>query len=172
MSPTATATVTIEPELQRRGDPQTIFGLIFSFALAGFGLFGLACQVRELLRARASIGWPAGEALITDAQVRAHRGRRTSYKPEIAYRYNHRGTEYTGRRLTFGDLLTSRTEAESLVERFAVGTRWEVRICEARPQLSVLHPGVTSRLWYSLAFFVVFSIASVGFLIHAVATLR
>ena len=146
--------------------------LIFGFALAGFGLFGLACQVRELLRARASTGWPAGEALITDAQVRAHRGRRTSYKPEIAYRYNHRGTEYTGRRLTFGDLLTSRTEAESLVERFAVGTRWEVRICEARPHLSVLHPGVTGRLWSSLAFFVVFSIGSVGFLIHAVATLR
>jgi Protein of unknown function (DUF3592) len=145
--------------------------LIFGFALAGFGLFGLAYQVRELLRARASIGWPAGEALITDARVRVYRGRRTSYKPEITYRYNHRGTEYTGHRLTFG-LTTSCTEAESLVERFAVGTRWEVRICEARPQLSVLHPGVTPRLWYSLAFFVVFSIVSVYFLIHAMATLR
>jgi hypothetical protein len=146
--------------------------LIFGFALAGFGLFGLAYQVRELLRARASIGWPAGEALITDARVRVRRGRHTSYEPEIAYRYNHRGTEYTGRRLTFGSLTTSRTEAESLVERFAVGTRWEVRICEARPQLSVLHPGVTSRLWYSLVFFVVFPIGSVGILISVVATLR
>ena len=146
--------------------------LIIGFWLAGFGLFGLAYQVRELLRARASIGWPAGEALITDARVRVRRGRHTSYNPEITYRYNHRGTEYTGRRLTFGDLITSRTEAESLVERFAVGTRWEVRICEARPQLSVLHPGVTSRLWLSLARLGVFSIASVGFLIHAVATLR
>jgi uncharacterized protein DUF3592 len=146
--------------------------LIFGFALAGFGLFGLACQVRELLRARASIGWPAGEALITDARVCVRRGRRTGYEPEITYRYNHRDTEYTGRRLTFGYLTTERTEAESLVERFAVGTRWEVRICEARPQLSVLHPGVTSRLLYGLAFFVVFSIGSVGFLINAVATLR
>jgi hypothetical protein len=146
--------------------------LIFGFALAGFGLFGLAYQVRELLRARASIGWPAGEALITDARVRVSRGRRSSYIPEIAYRYNHRGTEYTGHRLIFGDLTFAREEAESLVERFAVGTRWEVRICEARPQLSVLHPGVIGRLWSSLAFFVVFSIGSVGILIHAVATLR
>jgi uncharacterized protein DUF3592 len=146
--------------------------LIFVFAFAGFALFGLAYEVRELLRARASIGWLAGEALITDARVRAHRGRRTIYNPEITYRYNHRGTEYTGRRLTFGSLITSDTEAESLVERFAVGTRWEVRICEARPQLSVLHPGVTSRLWYSLAFFAVLSIVSVHFLISAVATLR
>ena len=146
--------------------------LIFGFALAGFGLFGLACQVRELLRARASIGWPAGEALITDARVRVRRGRRTICTPEITYRYNHRGTEYTGRRLIFGNLIFTREEAESLVERFAVGTRWEVRICEARPQLSVLHPGVTGRLWSILAFFVVFSIGSVGFLIHAVATLR
>ena len=146
--------------------------LIFGFALAGFGLFGLACQVRELLRARASIGWPAGEALITDARVLVRRGRRTICTPEITYRYNHRGTEYTGRRLTFGYLTTERTEAESLIERFAVGTRWEVRICEARPQLSVLHPGVTSRLWSSLAFFVVFSIGSVGMLISVVATLR
>ena len=145
--------------------------LIIGFWLAGFGLFGLAYQVRELLRARASIGWPAGEALITDARVRVRRGRRTNCIPEITYRYNHRGTEYTGRRLTFG-LTTSRTEAESLIERFAVGTRWKVRICEARPQLSVLHPGVTSHLWYILAILVVFSIASVGFLIHAVATLR
>ena len=146
--------------------------LIFGFALAGFGLFGLACQVRELLRARASIGWPAGEALITDARVRVRLGRHTSYEPEIAYRYNHRGTEYTGHHLTFGSLTTSRTEAESLVERFAAGTRWEVRICEARPQLSVLHPGVTNRLWYRLAFFAVFSIVSGGFLISVVATLR
>src|SRR5262249_31409989 len=98
--------------------------LIFGFALAGFGLFGLAYQVRELLRAWASIGWPAGEALITDARVRVRRGRRTIYKPEITYSYNHGGTEYTGRRLTFGSLTTSLTEAESLVERFAVGTRW------------------------------------------------
>jgi Protein of unknown function (DUF3592) len=146
--------------------------LIIGFALTGFGLFGLACEVRELLRAWASIGWPAGEALITDARVRVRRGRRTRYEPEITYRYNHRGTEYTGRRLTFGYLTTERTEAESLVERFAVGTRWEVRICEARPQLSVLHPGVTGRLWYGLAFFVVFSIASVYMLISVVATLR
>src|SRR5262249_51893587 len=120
----------------------------------------------------ASIGWPAGEALIIDAWVRVHRGRHTSYTPEIAYRYNYRGTEYTGHRLTFGHLTTERTEAESLVERFAVGTRWEVRICEARPQLSVLHPGVTRRLWEGLAFFAVFSIGSVGILISAVATLR
>jgi len=146
--------------------------LIIGFALPGFALFGLAYQVRELLRARASIGWPAGEALITDARVRVHRGRRTSYIPEITYRYNHRGTEYTGYRLTFGDLSTSCTEAESLVERFAVGTRWEVRICEARPQLAVLHPGVTSRLWSGLIFFVAFSIASVVILIRVVATLR
>jgi Protein of unknown function (DUF3592) len=145
--------------------------LIFGFALAGFGLFGLAYQVRELLRARASIGWPTGEALITDARVRVHRGRHTNYKPEITYRYNHRGTEYTGHRLAFG-LTTSHTEAENLVERFAVGTRWEVRICEARPQLSVLHPGVTPRLWSNLAFFVVFSIASVYILIRVVPTLR
>jgi hypothetical protein len=145
--------------------------LIIGFWLAGIGLFGLAYQVRELLRARASIGWPAGEALITDARVRVRRGRYTNCEAEITYRYNHRGTEYTGRRLAFG-LTTSRTEAESLVERFEVGTRGEVRICEARPQLSVLYPGVTPRLWSSLAFFVVFSIASVYFLIHAVATLR
>src|SRR5215813_7429792 len=71
--------------------------LIFGFWLAGFGLFGLAYQVRELLRARASIGWPAGEALITDARVLVRRGRRTICTPEITYRYNHRGTEYTGR---------------------------------------------------------------------------
>jgi hypothetical protein len=146
--------------------------LIIGFWLAGIGLFSLAYYVRELLRARASIGRPAGEALITDARVRVRRGRRTSYNPEITYRYNHRGTEYTGRRLIFGYLIFDREEAESLVERFAVGTRWKVRICEARPQLSVLHPGVTPRLWYNLAFFVVFSIVSVGFLIHAVATLR
>jgi len=144
--------------------------LIIGFWLAGFGLFGLAYQVRELLRARASIGWPAGEALITDARVR--RGHRASYNLEITYRYNHRGTEYTGRRLIFGGLIFMREEAESLVERFAVGTRWEVRICEARPHLAVLHPGVTGRLWFILAFFVVFSIGSVGSLIHAVATLR
>lgn len=47
---------------------------------------------------------------------------------------------------------------------------WE--LVQAQPQLSVLHPGVTSRLWFSLAFFAVFSIGSVFGLISVVATLR
>jgi hypothetical protein len=139
--------------------------LIFSIALAGFTLFGVAYQIRELLLARASIAWPAYEAVVIDARVRVRRGRRSSYEPAITYRYSYRKREYTGHRITFGYLTQDSTEAEQLKERFAVGTHWEVRVCERSPELCVPHPGTTQRLWYGILLWSVFTIAAIGFLL-------
>lgn len=147
--------------------------VIILIALGLFGLLGFLYGVWELVQARASLQWVPAEAVVTDARVRIRRGRYASYIPDITYRYNYQGREYVGRRIAFwGAFLLANPEAESLVERFAVGTRWEVRVCEARPHQSVLHPGVTSRLWFSLAFSGVFLFVSMMMLIRILPTIE
>jgi hypothetical protein len=145
-----------------------LLNVFLSVAVAGFGLFGLAYQIRELIRARASTRWAVGEAIITDTRLRKGR------EPELSYRYSFRGREYLGHRFLFGYVMPKRGygEAEAIGARFAVGTRWEVRICEARPELSVLHPGATRRLWFGLVFLSAFSIAGVGAFLSFVRELR
>jgi hypothetical protein len=95
------------------------------------------------------------------------------FEPTIEFRYAFRERQYIGHRVAFGDVASgSRAAAEGVVERFAVGTQWEVSICERRPDLSVLHPGPTGRLWFTVAFFVVYTLLAVSFLLDSVQRFR
>jgi len=95
------------------------------------------------------------------------------FEPTIEYRYAFRGVEHVGRRIRFGDVATrDRSEADKLAERFAVGTVWSVSICERRPDMAVLHPGVGGHLWFSFGFFCVYTSLAVSFLLDAVKRLH
>jgi hypothetical protein len=150
--------------------PLTIVNVIFSLLLTGFGVFGLARQLRDLRGAWSSQRWPKGEAVIVRAVVQERRGSRgrTVFEPTIEFSYAVRQREHVGHRLMFGDVAArTRSYAEKLLDRFGVGTVWEVSICEARPELSVLHPGPTRRLWFGVAFFAAYTSFAVAFLIDS-----
>ena len=96
------------------------------------------------------------------------RGGRTVFEPAVEFSYAYRQRQYVGHRLMFGDVAgPGRADAEKLIERFAAGTTWEVSICEANPELSVLHPGPTRRLWFGVAFFTVYTSFAIVFLVDS-----
>ena len=147
-----------------------IVNLLFSILLTAFGSIGLANQLREVIRAWSSSRWLSGEAVVTSAAVHERRGSRgrTVFEPTIEYRYAFRGVEHTGHRIRFGDVaMRDRSEADKVAERFALGGAWSVNICERRPEMAVLHPGVGGHLW-SLAFFCVYTSFAIAFLVDAV----
>ena len=149
-----------------------IVNLLFSILLTGFGSVGLARQVRELIRALSSRRWPKGAAVVVAAAVHERRGSRgrTLFEPTIEFRYTFRGHERTGHRVAFGDVASgSRANAEALTKRFAVGTRWEVSVCERCPELAVLNPGSNGQLWLSVAFFAVYTLLATAFFLETVS---
>ena len=90
------------------------------------------------------------------------------FEPTIQFRYRFRDVEYTGHRVAFGDLGTSdRVAAEKIADRFAAGTLWSVSVCERRPHMAVLHPGVHRRLWFAVYFFLVYVTLAVSLLADA-----
>jgi hypothetical protein len=98
---------------------------------------------------------------------------RTQFEPTIEYRYTFRGVAHVGHRILFGDVATGdRAEAQKVSERFAPGTIWSVSICERRPEMSVLHPGVSGRLWFGVGFFAVYVGFAIAFLVDAVRRLQ
>jgi hypothetical protein len=152
-----------------------IVELLFSIVLTGFGSIGLVRQLGELRWARVSRRWPTADATVVSSAVherRGSRGRRV-FEVTVEYEYNWRSIGHVGQRITFGDVATAnRPDAHKLAERFAVGTRWQVHVCAQQPQLSVLDPGPTRRLWFSVLFFTVYTLSATAFLVDSLQRWR
>jgi len=61
-----------------------------------------------------------------------------------------------------------RDGAQGVIDRFAVGTKWEVAICDRQPEMAVLHAGPTHNLWFGVAFFAVYSVAALAYLVNSI----
>jgi hypothetical protein len=149
--------------------------LLFSVLLTSFGSYGLVKQVRELVRAWSSRRWPVSEAVVVSAAVHERRGTRgrTEFEPTIEFRYRFRDREYVGHRVAFGDIASrNRKDAENTTKKFGPGTRWEVSICDTSPELSVLHPGLNSQVWWAVLFFLGYTGLAVSFLVDALRRVR
>ena len=123
-----------------------------------------------MIRAWSSTRWPSSEATVTVSTIYEREGsRRAGFEPTIENRYVFQGVEYVGHRIRFGGVSTrNRQEAEQVSWRFSTGTRWVVSVCERRPSLSVLHPGVGGHLWFGVFFFSVYIAIAISFLVDAV----
>jgi len=130
--------------------------------------------LRELGRGLASRRWPKGEGVILSASVHERCGSRgrTLFEPVVQFRYTFQGVEHIGHRLAFGDVtVRERGEAEQVAKRFSPGSGWSVSICSPRPELSVIHPGPTGKLWFAICFFLGYTCLSVSFLVQVSRTL-
>lgn len=112
--------------------------------------------------------------MITRVSVQERRGPRgrTVFEPTVEYQYTFRDLTLTGHRIAFGDVTTGRRQdADRVLERFAIGTQWEVSVCEGRSDLSVLHAGPTRQVWFGLVFFAGYTCVSAAFLVDALRRL-
>lgn len=133
-----------------------IFPLVFVLAGAAVMSFG----IRDLLRARASTGWPVAEGIIRSSVVESHSGNKggTTYSAKVTYEYSVPSGKLTGDKVGFGDYGSSDSaHAYSVVNRYDPGKPVRVSYSPEDPALAVLEPGIQGATWFlpgfGLAFF-------------------
>lgn len=131
-----------------------IFFLV-GVTVAGFG-------VRTVLQARESAAWPSAQGIIRTSTVTSQRGSKggRTYKPEVTYTYTVDGTEYCGDLIAYGlkGSSASRSFAQYYDNKYPEGSTVPVAYDPARPQTSVLEPGVSKRAFILVAFGAVFAL--------------
>lgn len=128
--------------------------------IAGFG-------VRTVLQARESAAWPSAQGIIRTSTVTSQRGSKggTTYKPEVTYTYTVDGAEYTGNLIAYGlkGSSASRSFAQHYDSKYPEGSAIPVAYDPARPQTSVLEPGVSKRAFIMVAFGAIFAVNALMF---------
>ncbi len=123
--------------------------------IAGFG-------VRTVLQAQESGSWPSAQGIILSSTVASQRGSKggTTYKPEVTYSYTVDGTEYQGDLIAYGMKGSSsdRSFAQHYDKKYPEGSTVPVAYDPAKPQTSVLEPGVSKRAFITVAFGAIFAI--------------
>ena len=112
--------------------------------LTGVALLWMPVKAR-LLRARA-MTWPKTKArilssgLVEDSMRTATGQIGTGFFPRVTYSYKVAGKEYTGERISFGDLRLNYTDAENVKSRFTVDEEVEVSYNPENPEEAALAP--------------------------------
>ena len=133
--------------------------------LAVLGIVGGAHEIRELMRALASRGWPTTPVTVLEVSIAEHHGvhSATTYEPVVRYRYV-ADYERQASRVAFGSLRVGRAEAERFIAQFVVGATIPGRVSPREPQLAVLVPGPNRFIWRNLTLFAgLLAIAVLGF---------
>jgi hypothetical protein len=126
--------------------PRVIAGVLLAFGLT-FACIG----THKLLKARASLDWPAAPAEIVSAEIEtsAHHtknGSSTSYAPRITYRYTVDGRTYDGSRAAFA-YEASQAAAAEFVRRFPPGSHVDAYYDPRDPSEAVLVRGGQGIIW-------------------------
>ncbi|MBN8712260.1 MAG: hypothetical protein BGO12_18025 [Verrucomicrobia bacterium 61-8] len=122
--------------------------------IAGFG-------VRTVLQARESATWPSAQGIILSSTVKTQSDSDgTTYKPEVTYTYTVDGTEYRGDLIAYGMKGSSASYgfAQHYDKKYPEGSTIPVAYDPAKPQTSVLEPGVSKRAFITVAFGAIFAI--------------
>jgi hypothetical protein len=122
-----------------------------------------------LLRANASKGWPTAKGRVLEPAVEESsttdtKGRSSSsYHIRMLYEFTVDGTDFTGKRVAYGDKIGRETSryASDVTRRYPAGKRVTVYYKPGNPKVSLLEPGVKGQT------FIVPSIGLFLFLIGA-----
>lgn len=112
------------------------------FGLLGIGLIILAIVQRN--KAKAAEAWPTAPGVILSSGLSRHdsydtdTGTSTSFKPEVQYQYNVMGQNFTGDKLSFGNVSYSYNIAAKKIAPYPQGTQVLVHYDPADPSKSVL----------------------------------
>jgi len=140
-----------------------IFPLIFVAVGASVAFFG----IRGLVRAKASVEWPAAQGRIASSVVERHysssNGRSsTTYHAAILYEFSVHGATFNGTRVAYGDYGSSDpSHAREIVNRYPEGKAVTVHYMPGNPEECVLEPGLKAQSWFMPAFGLIFFAAGI-----------
>ncbi|MBN1316445.1 MAG: DUF3592 domain-containing protein [Anaerolineales bacterium] len=127
-----------------------IFGLIcggfFILIIGGLGVFLIVYSVRSRKKAEASQTWPSATGRITEAEIKESTSTddddvtRVTYYPAVRYEYQVDDQVYTGKRISFGGIVSSssRSKAETELARYPVDGEVTVYYNPEKPEEAVL----------------------------------
>ena len=105
---------------------------------------GVLVTARRLWRALAARGWPVvdGEVVAATMEYKEfHDSPGLNCQPRITYRYNFRGREFESDNYNVLPEWLDRQTAISILSRYEVGRRIEVRVNPVDPEIAVLEAG-------------------------------
>ncbi len=136
-----------------------IFPLIFVVVGGACAFFGL----RGLVRAKASVDWPATEGTVAESSVErkrstgSRRGSSTTYHARVRYKFSVDGTVYSGDRVAYGDYGSSNSShANGVVKRYPEGKQVTVHYMPGNPEECLLETGAKAQAWFLPLFGLVF----------------
>ncbi len=143
---------------------------IFTFIFAGiFTLIGVGVLIWGISDSRSALksrNWP----YVTGQVINSYVGESsdddgTTYSAEIQYTYVVSVRQYTGTRVSHGDISTSNSaDAEKIIARYPEGQAVEVFYDPTDPQQSVLQTGFTTGLLLPLGLGTIFTLVG-GFML-------
>jgi hypothetical protein len=154
----------------RRGARGGKFGPL-TFRL--LGLFFMAFPVlvafmflRDINLARSSATWPTVSGVVTNSKVVTYsRKGKTRHRFDIAYEFVVSGQSYSGSRVRFGGVGTSKATAEDLVKRYPAGSSVTVHYFPDDPAECTLETGAAGEGYAVLIFPGMFFLIGIGMLI-------
>ncbi|MBI2441031.1 MAG: DUF3592 domain-containing protein [Lentisphaerae bacterium] len=142
-----------------------IFPLIFVVVGASVAFFG----VRGLIRAKASVDWPATQGRVVASSVEYQDSDEGSgtYHAEVMYDFSVNDTTFSGNRVAYGDYGSSNpSHARRIVNRYPKGKSVTVYYLPGNPEECLLEPGLKGQSWFlpgfGLLFFTVGSLMAVS----------
>jgi Protein of unknown function (DUF3592) len=112
------------------------------------GLIGLIWYIRTLWLAIRSKNWDRVNCEITESRITIYPY--TWYYPIISYKYTIDGLHYTGKRIQFGGIWHSYSNANDYCESYIKGEIYQVSVDPNDLRRSVLEPGASWRLYSNI----------------------
>ena len=148
----------------------SLAGKIGFWVLILVGMIAFNMVALSMMKGWDSKSWSSTNGTIVSSKVKTittrstststtPRKKRTRYFPEIHYKYQVDGKEYSGDRLAFGFSNRPKEESKNIVERYPAGAHVPVYYDPDNPEESVLEPGVYALNWLGI----VFGIGAIGF---------
>jgi hypothetical protein len=133
----------------------TVFCSVLILLLGAVGIFLIVSSLRSRKKAEASQGWLNTSGRITTAEIKRSVNRDDdgnesyAYYPAMTYDYEVRGQHYTGKRITFGNIVANSNQAKVAAElaRYPVDGEVTVYYNPEKPSEAVLERKAGGSTW-------------------------
>ena len=130
------------------------------------GLVAVGMGIWTLTKSLRSEQWPVTDGIIQLAEMKSHQGSKggTTYSAEVTYTYQVAGTNYTGDKVSIGQMSSSSEYARGILNRYPVGKKVSVHYSPGDPSNAVLETGIHGGMWICLGVGTAFTLFGFMFL--------
>ncbi len=138
---------------------------LFCSVFIVIGLVVLGVGVGMLVKSLRSKHWPVTDGVILSAEMKSHSGEHgDTYSAEVTYSYQVGGVGYVGNKISIGQMSSSTSYAQGILNRYPVGKKVSVHYSPADSSKAVLETGIHGGTWLCLGGGLAFALVGTLFL--------